>query len=214
MNAEDLEREYQQRLATHPDACWGWSFMYTPEKFLDHAKIVLVGLNPAGRQTDEANRSWEHTGVNAYVEPWDEGKDLNRLQRQVGLLFEALGVQPTEVFAANFVPFRSPSWRELPNQKSALIFGRKMWTELLARTSARLFVSLGKQSGQELATLLSASLRESHDVELKPQTIDEYVALDGRTVLALPHLSRFSIFGGQRTSAASISSKVAQRVYP
>jgi len=112
------------------------------------------------------------------------------LQEQVGLLFEALGVQPNEVFAANFIPFRSPSWSQLPDKEGALAFGRGLWTNILTRSPRppfRLFISLGKQSGRELATLLKACFVRQHSVEWEPQKIDEYVAPDGRTVLTGRH---------------------------
>ncbi len=214
MQAEDVEREYQRRLAAYPEARWGWSFMYTPEAALKSAKVVLVGLNPGGNDEDQQS-SWEHDGINAYVDqPWGKGKRLNPLQQQVGLLFAALGVRPDEVFAANLLPFRSPSWRELPGKEGALEFGRRLWKDdLLPRTPARLFVCIGKQPGQELAALLgAASPPMKHEVEWGKQSLDEYVAPDGRTVLALPHLSRFRVFDTSRTLAAATVGRVAKRV--
>ena len=212
MRSEDIENEYQRRLAAHPQARWGWSFMYTPESALERAKVVLIGLNPGGSQIDPPP-AWEHTGVNAYVDqPWGESGGLNPLQQQIGLLLKTISVKPEEVFAANLVPFRSPSWSALPDKEGALTFGRTIWRGLLARTPARLFVALGKRSGQEMAALLDARHSRSHTVEWDPQSIDELVAPDGHTVLALPHLSRFRIFGGNRTVAAAAVGEVAQRV--
>jgi hypothetical protein len=191
--------------------------MYTREAALAHAKVALVGLNPGGDQEDEPP-SWEPAEINAYIDQrWGKSGGLSPLQEQVGLLFEALGVQPNEVFAANFIPFRSPSWSQLPDKEGALAFGRGLWTNILTRSPRppfRLFISLGKQSGRELATLLKACFVRQHSVEWEPQKIDEYVAPDGRTVLALPHLSRFRIFGAKRTSAATAVREVAQRVLP
>jgi hypothetical protein len=215
MRAEDIEAAYQRRLLAYPEARWGWSFMYTREADLAHAKVALVGLNPGGGPKDEP-RSWEAEEINAYIDQrWSNGGGLSPLQVQVGLLFEALGVQKNEVFAANFIPFRSPSWSQLPDQEGALDFGRCLWTNILTRSPRppfRLFVSLGKQSGRELATLLKACFVRQHSVEWESQKIDEYVAADGRTVLALPHLSRFRIFGAKRTSAAAAVGEIAQRV--
>jgi hypothetical protein len=75
-------------------------------------------------------------------------------------------------------------------------------------------VSLGKQSGEELAKLLSASFRPTtyDDVGWARQSIGEYEAADGRTVLALPHLSRFRVFGGSRMKAAAVVAGVARRL--
>ena len=124
MRAEDIELAYQHRLIAYPEARWGWSFMYTRQTALTHAKVTLIGLNPGGDQED---KSWEPTEINAYIDQrWGKNKGLSPLQEQVGLLFDALGVQPNEVFAANFIPFRSPSWSQLPDKEGALAFGRSL----------------------------------------------------------------------------------------
>lgn len=199
-----IEEEYQRRLLAHPHARWGWSFMYTPEQALVRARAVLVGLNPGGRQIDPP-REWDYTaGVNAYLdEPWGEyTAGAHPLQRQAALLFEAAGMGGDEVFAGNLVPFRSGSWVELPDREGALAFGRKLWMEIIERTPARLYLSLGKRAGAEIADLIGARRHAAHSVEWGRQVIDEYRADDGRTVLAIPHLSRFQVFGGGRTAAA------------
>jgi hypothetical protein len=214
MRPEDVENEYQRRSADHPQASWGWSFMYTPESALERAKVVLAGLNPGGRLKDQPGE-WDYRGgVNAYLDEAWEGypKGGDPLQQQVAALVNVLHVQPNEVFAANFVPFRSPSWGELPDKEAALAFGRRLLTDLLERTPARLFVTLGKEAGREIAALLGARHVQQHSVDWDPQSMDEFVAPDGRTVLALPHLSRFRIFGGNRTAAATAVGGVAQRV--
>lgn len=213
MNAEQIEAEYQRRIAAHPSARWGWSFMYTPEATLDRARMVLIGLNPGGSQLDPPNE-WDYSaGENAYVdESWrDLPAGEHHLQQQVRALFDAAGVPGRDVFAANLVPFRSPSWDRLPDRDGALVFGRALWSELLARTPARLFVSLGKRAGVEIASLIGAPLRDPVSAGWGAQTIDRYEADDGRLVLALPHLSRFKLFGGGRTAAADEVRRAASR---
>lgn len=121
-----IEAEYQRRIRAHPDARWGWSFMYVPENTLPRARAVLVGLNPGGRQIDPPYH-WDHrSGENAYVDQdWNgQGPGANPLQRQVALMFDAVGVHARDVFAANFVPFRSPAWVDLPDKDGALSFAR------------------------------------------------------------------------------------------
>ena len=207
-----IEQEYLRRSATNPKL--GWSFLYTPASALENAKVVLVGLNPRGDGEIDPEPKWEPECVNAYVDqPWGPGDQLNTLQKQVVLLFEALGVTKNEVFAANFVPFISPSWTALADRNGALTLGRKIWTDLSAHTSARLFVCLGKSVGREVAKLLGAELKDKHLVEKwGRQTIDEYVAPCGRTVLGLPHLSRYQIFSSSRPSSAETVGRVARRV--
>lgn len=204
MSPTDIEEEYSRRLRAHPDARWGWSFMYTPEASLQCAKAMLVGLNPGGSQLDPPNE-WDYTaGENAYVdESWlGLGPGQHPLQQQVALMFRAASLAPGEVFAANFVPFRSRSWLELPDRDGALAFSRNLWRGMLARSPARLYLSLGKQAGEEIAGLLKAKLVKRHPADWGSQTVDEYRCSDGRVVLAIPHLSRYRIFGSNRTAAA------------
>ena len=179
--------------------------MYTPEGALGRAKAVLVGLNPGGSQIDPPNE-WDYTaGTNAYIDESWRGlpAGAHPLQQQIGLMFAAAGLTPSEVFAANFTPFRSRSWADLPDREGALAFGRGLWREIVVRTPANLYLSLGKQAGEEVAALLDARLVQRHDADWGAQTIDEYRADNGQIVLAVPHLSRYRVFGGGRTSAAN-----------
>jgi hypothetical protein len=210
----EIQKEYEKRVAACPKTNWGWSFMYTPEAALKRAKAVLVGLNPGGRQTDPPNE-WEYTdGVNAYVdESWNcRPKGEHPLQKQVSALFKAINVEPADIFAANFVPFRSPGWRDLPDRNGALTFARMLWSDLVLRTSARLYCSLGKQAGEEIATLLNAAYVDSEKVGWGAQTIDTYRNCQGLTVLALPHLSRYRLFSGRRSDAAEVCRNAADLV--
>lgn len=92
------------------------------------------------------------------------------------------------MFAANFVPFRSPNWRSLPNPEGALAFSRELWGGLIHRLSARLYCSLSKRAGQEIAALLGAKYVSSDKVLWGVQTIDHYPDAHGRVGLALPYL--------------------------
>lgn len=213
MDAERIQAEYERRLLAAPTQRWGWSFMYVPEARLASAKVALVGLNPGGSQLDPPNE-WDYQGgENAYVdESWRNLEPgSHHLQVEVRSLFDALGVAGNEVFAANLVPFRSPSWDRLPDQHGALKFGREIWEWVLSQSPARLFVSLGKRPGEELAQLIGATLHSSTPASWGPQTIDTYRNEAGQVVLALPHLSRFKIFGNGRTVARDYVAAIAKQ---
>ncbi|MGU3493286.1 hypothetical protein ACLBXM_04515 [Xanthobacteraceae bacterium A53D] len=212
MNQEIIETEYQRRLSLYPECPWGWSFMYVPQEQLHTARIALVGLNPGGSHTPEENQ-WHYTkGKNAYIdEKWnalEAGK--HPLQLEVARLFEAISASGEDVFAANLIPFRSPSWEQLPDRAGAIRFGLDLWTWTLSQSPARLFISIGKVPGRHLAGLLRAHLVGRTEAGWKPQTIDTYRAEDGRTVIALPHLSRFKIFSKERTLASDLLKRLPQ----
>lgn len=217
MTKEAIEQEYRRRLSEdnrHKD--WGWSFMYTPEAAIDSARAVLVGLNPGGHQIGEGGE-WDYQkGVNAYVdEAWDPYKaGEHPLQIQVRALFAAAGLEPSDVFAGNLVPFRSPAWRDLPSSQAALDWSAAtLWMPLLARSPARLFLSLGKDAGHQIARLINAQKSSSQPVGWGNQKIEEFRDSKGRIVLAIPHLSRYKLFSHSGSAIVELVSDAAKRAF-
>ncbi|WP_292051769.1 MULTISPECIES: hypothetical protein [unclassified Brevundimonas] len=125
-------------------------------------------------------------------------------------MFEALDVNAKDVFSANFVPFRSPAWADLHDPKGAIAFSRNLWTEVLENSPARLFMSLGKAAGPQVAAVVGATYESSHPVGWGKHKIDVYRNDRNQIVLALPHLSRFRIFGNGRTQAAEVVKTAAR----
>jgi hypothetical protein len=220
MGPEEVEAEYQRRNASSEGR--GWSFAYTPIARLRTAKVVQIALNPHGDEGDVMN-SWETTvgkSQNAFVDQrWGKTKELNELQKQVISLYSALGVEADEVFAANLVPFTSPSWEDLPQREEALEFSRRLWEELLPQAlHTRLFVVLGEEvrkalvdtNMRSLIGLADGALPQWHDFGWKKRSIGEYDLDGGRKLLTLPHLSRNRIFSGETTTARAVISEIAK----
>lgn len=184
----------------------GWRFMMCPEANLSSALVALIGLNPGGRERHGSTWSCE-TG-NAY---WDEswgGQPAGSapLQRQVQQIAHRLGVGPSDIFAGQFVPFRSPSWADLPNPREAVAFARDLWAWTLDRSPARTLVCLGKKVvGPEIATIVGAGLCEIIPAGWGDQTIDVYRSPQGIKVIALPHLGRFKLMGRPASEAAVLA---------
>jgi hypothetical protein len=221
MGREEVEAEYQRRVAAGSEP-WGWSFAYTPIARLGTARVVQIALNPRG--DEERVESWETTEgnrQNAFVDqPWGKAGQLNDLQKQVRCLYAALGIGADEVFAANLVPFTSPSWKALPDTKGALEFSRRMWAELLPQArKVRVIVVLGEEPRKMLVSTQFRSLvgladgaqPRWHEFGWKKRSIGEYDLTEGRKLLTLPHLSRNCIFSGESTTAGEIVSEVAKR---
>ena len=130
-----------------------------------------------------------------------------------GLQFDSAPVdQRKHVFAAQLVPFRSKSWAKLYDHEAALTKSLELWRWVLEQSPARLYLTLGKRPGREIAKLLGAKEEERHEVGWGRQFIEEFVAPDGRTVLAIPHLSRFRLFTTGRPQAGEVLRQVAARV--
>jgi hypothetical protein len=191
LNAELIEAEYKRR-----GYRLGWRFMMSPERMLQTASIAVVGLNPGGRGVH--GPSWSQERGNAYlIEDWaGHPPGYAPLQVQVQKMCALAGSDIQTTFAAQFVPFRSPRWADLPNKNEAVKFGRSLWSWALERSPAVTLLCLGKYgAAPHLAELISASMVARLSAGWGDQTIDVYRDGKGRRIIALPHLSTFRLFG-------------------
>jgi len=197
MNADLIEAEHD-RLGYSA----GWRFIMTPERTLANAEVAIIGLNPGGNRRH--GPPWSQEEGNAYfIESWG-GKIAggDPLQRQVQRMCQVLGVRKDDVFAAQFVPFRSNRWKELPRRREALAFSRQLWSWALPQMKAKLFLCIGKDVAPEVAGLLGASWVGAVQAHWGNHTIDRYRTPDGRLILGLPHLGTYKLFSRAVSEAA------------
>ena len=180
----------------------GWRFMMCPEETFWTSDVLVVGLNPSGRERHGPD--WSSEPGNAYwTEAWgDSPVGRSALQQQVQRLAAFIGLGADEIGAAQFVPFRSNRWSDLGRSAEAVAFARRLWAPVLERSAARTFVCLGKNiTGAEMAQLVGASLTKSTEVGWGAQTGERFEASDGRVVVSLPHLGTFKLFSRPKSRA-------------
>lgn len=140
MNADQINAEHD-RLGMK----LGWRFLMCPETRLKDAKVAIITLNPGG--TRRVDTEWSQERGNAYfMESWG-GQALGRdkLQVQVQALVKAIGEDKDRVLARCFIPFRSPTFADLPRSAEAIQFSRRLWGAALEQSPSRLFVCVGKK---------------------------------------------------------------------
>jgi hypothetical protein len=171
----------------------GWVFAMTPLANLAMARAVVVGLNPGG---DDDQGIWESSGGNAYFAGrWIPGTDrLMPIQTQIAGLHELLDLGPNDVFAGQFIPFRSVSLSALAHQTEAFGFALKLWTWVISQTPASLYLCLGKAVAYNIASLLDAKPDGRWPSGWGTTTVGRYVSASGKVVVELPHLSRYLLF--------------------
>ncbi len=153
----------------------GWRLMMCPEAVMKTAEVAIVGLNPGGRKRH--GPTWSSEDGNAYwTESWGgQVAGMDPLQRQVQQLAGRLKAGPKDVFAAQFVPFRSNSWSDLTNPREAVDFAKQLWKWTLEQSPARTIVCLGKKVvGPEIAGVVGARLEQVTSAGWGDQTIDVY----------------------------------------
>lgn len=196
---ERIENEYS-RLGYNLN----WGFFTCPrDNFID-PRVLLVGLNPGGGRGDGHDPTWERQKTfsqeegNSYlVENWGEHDgDRGRadLQLQVQGLCRFVGINIADLASANFVPFQSPSWRELPRQAEALAFARELWRDLVSDIKPEITIALGLQVGYELAQLFGVDRLNSIKSGWGSTKIRFRNIPSGGRLVILPHLSRYRLF--------------------
>lgn len=193
-NDETIKQTYERLGFTK-----GWRFMTCPKERLYDAEFGIIGLQPGGNTHDRINDNWSQELGNAYeVEVW-EGRIAGNspLQLQVKRLCSLLGTSPAQIFSAQFVPFRSPSWAEMQNKGAAIDFANSIWSETLSKAAnLRTIFCIGlDEPTSSIARIVNAQQIASSPTGWGDIMYKLFQTNDGRNVVGLPHLSRFRLFG-------------------
>lgn len=204
--------------------------------------IAFVGLNPGGDEYDKPTIESENGKCAYYYENWTakgenkktppDEEELAPLQQQIIKLYTRLA----EIFGcdyktlmdksimANLVPFRSPSWNELPNQKAALEFSSQLWSDIFKQTRVKVIICMSVVVFYELDKILRVLGNASVSEESKSEStgwgrtkyqIEKYMANDDSILLIrIPHLSRYKLFNSEGCTASidSIMREIKQHM--
>ncbi|MFK8032200.1 MAG: hypothetical protein AB8G18_18365 [Gammaproteobacteria bacterium] len=192
--SDKIERTYQELGHT-----LGWRFLTSPLSTIDcQTNALFLTLNPAGSEIAHAEHRESAEFGSPYVfETWaGHLPGQAPLQQQIQKLYRRLDWSFNVVLSGQLVPFRSPSWAELPRKTESLEFGTGLWKDVIRYVQPRIIVAVGKgQLRNPLIQILGVP-EESHDVPVGWGQVTAGLDLykDCR-VVTLPHLSRFQIMG-------------------
>ena len=192
--------------------------------------IAFIGLNPGGNKYDKPTIESENGKCAYYYENWTvkgenkktppDEKELAPLQQQIIKLYTRLA----EIFhcdykalmdksiMANLVPFRSPSWNDLPHRNVALEFSNQLWSDIFKQTRVKVIICMSVEVFYELDKILRGLGNASIPEESKSEStgwgrtkyqIEKYMADDESILLIrIPHLSRYKLFNSEGCTAA------------
>ncbi len=203
-----IEARYQELGHTK-----GWRLLYSPRSTRDRARIATLGLNPGGGRTADTDWS-QFKGLtneegNAYlVEHWLAGR-FSPLQQQVQKLVDLTGCDWASVVSSNLVPFRSPTWNELPQPHESLEFGFMLLDWVLMSPELKLVALFGL--GHSERRVVEAMGGSGVPFQMIPtgwgKIRARFYRTAGPVVVGLPHLSRYQIFG--RPQANELEAAIA-----
>ena len=182
----------------------GWRFLMSPRRTLRRgASTVLLTLNPGGKVDPVGHPKASHENGSAYVhERWPSDGATGALlppgraplQRQVQDLFAFLGEDPDETLSAYFIPFRSPSLRELTTPRESRAFAKRLWRRLLRELQPRRVVTLGQDAFSAVLEVLGHGFTPFFTPSGWGNVMLGRADYPGTKVYRLPHLSTFKIF--------------------
>lgn len=183
----------------------GWRFLTSPKSTVSkNTDSVFITLNPGGSViAHEAQQESCEDGSAYLVEQWGKNTPGNApLQRQIQSLYRHLGWEFDDVLSGQFVPFRSPSWDDLPNCQCALQFGTEIWSKLLDVIQPSTVIAMGKSKLRHPIRTILGSPEYSANISVGWGNITAGLDIysDYRFV-SLPHLSRFQIIDRPESEA-------------
>lgn len=191
--ATDLETRIKLAYAASGNLL-GWRFLYSPASVLSRADVAFIGLNPGG-SNPEAEMFATDAGSAYWTERWGGAEcGQSPLQKQVLAIFDRLSVEAEMVLAGNLVPFRSPDWQSLNQRDQSLEFGKQLWRDVLSSAKPRIVVTMGGIVTKEIAAILQ--IKAIHRFSIGWGNVSASRGKErGVTLIGLPHLSRYRIFG-------------------
>ncbi len=190
-----------ERVRPGLDTGQGVKLLYSDVRSLSN-RIWTVGLNPGGGHS-EPDQWHREDGAHDYRDGYLSREIAKlrpggqKLRDQLTAMLAWLGLEWRETLSLNLVPFRSARWDTMPPtwRKASLAFAMDdFWPLLLAQRRPRLVIAFGAEPARTLRRLLGHGEATSYPVAWGPYTAD-VSAGEGDTVLRLPHLSTFRIFG-------------------
>jgi hypothetical protein len=180
----------------------GFRFVYGPLSTLKTGRIAFLSLNP-GRAPSATNlREISDERGNSY--DVERHTTLSPIADQALQAFAFFGAEPNEVLTGVVCPFRTPSWGDLSRsqQTRALAIGHEFWKEPLERPDIDLIICCSNDATHAVTDWLGARLETSLPAGWGSVQVHLYRTPQGVPILALPHLSRFRLFGRPQSEAA------------
>jgi hypothetical protein len=180
----------------------GFRFVYGPWDSLATGRVAFLSLNPGRAPSDTLMREVSDERGNSYAV--ERLTTVSPITDQALRCFAFLGVDPDEVLTGVVCPFRTPSWTDLSGAQKhdALKFGRRFWEQPLSRPGLELIVTCSNEATTAVTDWLDARLEESLPAGWGDIRIHRFRSRSGVPIVALPHLSRFRLFGRPESERA------------
>jgi hypothetical protein len=173
----------------------GWRWLATPMSTLHSASVAIITLNPGGKYYEAPILSCENG--NAYFDESWKGRlaGSDPLQIQIQRLIALSGAAKANVCIGHLVPFRSPDWSSLDRKRESTTYGFSLWDGAIRASQFKTIFMIGNDTTQALTERLGARLIGYVQTGWGSVAASHWSSGNGRTLIGLPHLSRFAVLG-------------------
>lgn len=180
----------------------GFRFVYGPWATLQTGRIAFLSLNPGRPPSGSVLRDVSDERGNSYAV--ERHTTQSPITDQALRAFSFFGAEPHEVLTGVVCSFRTSSWADLSKEKRdrALELGRQFWEQPLQRQGLELIVCCSTEASQAAVSWLHARHEASAPAGWGNISIHRYRSKMGVPIIALPHLSRFRLFGRPQSETA------------
>lgn len=183
----------------------GFQLLYCPWSTLDSADTVFLSLNPGKPPEKKDQECIEDRRGNTYEVERNSTK--SPLTGQFIALCKFLGKFPSDVLTGVATPYRSNNWRELnrAQRHESLAVGEAFWREALPHRPRRLIIACSSIARDMVYDIYDVAPQDRPRGILSGwgnTRLRRYDCRNGPTIVALPHLSRFTLVGKKECETA------------
>lgn len=171
----------------------GWKFLYCPWSTIEKAKVGFVSLNPGRAPNNTLIRTVSDESGNSYEV--EKNVTQSPITGQFLTLCSLIGITPRQCLTGVIAPFRTIDWQPARDKRS-LEIGKEFWKELLSVSPVKTLFAVGAETEKVLVEILSSTLDTEVPSGWGNYKIRRYAA-GGRSIIALPHLSRFKLLSSK-----------------
>ncbi len=200
----------------------GWSFLgCSKNNIQENSSIGLITLNPGGNIYSEPLASFENGNIYSH-EDWNgKGEGQEPLQLQIQHLFSQLlphlnnykdaTLLMNQSLIGYFIPFRSPTYKDLSNQQEAIRISKTIWSNIISKSNLSRLICIDRITFNALDDILRnvngfhlvASSNMKTGWGKITASVNHYKSNTSQISLTrLPHLSRYKIFNRAESQSA------------
>ena len=200
-----MNREYWTKVLNEAEAKLkfkdGYKFVYGPWATLEGAEIAFLSLMPGPAPDNAEMRTISDERGNSYEV--EKHATKSPITDQFLRFAEFIGRKPGRILTGVVAPFRFDDWGGMSKEQQAesLKIGEQFWRIPLSQPSLQWIFAIGAEAEKFVVKATDASFERAAPSGWGDRELRCYKS-NNKTIICLPHLSRFKLFGRESSEQA------------